>query len=234
MCTQDQETQGPCARRQIENLMGRYEYFHTAGLDEHCFELFAQRTPGTKVAIAQLGIYDGIESIRRFYVGAGSLGPSRKGVLIVHTLTTPVIEVAADGQSAQGVWISPGVETAPGGHTAPAALEDGVWVSRLTDVDRNATRIRATWAWVRYGADFVLEDGCWRIWHLAIHRLFTAEHDRDWLDPPPRQLPPFPDELMPDQPNPHDWTFNRDAIVDNVPAPPEPYDTWDNARAYVQ
>lgn len=31
------------------------------------------------------------------------------GILPVHSLTTPVIEVAADGKTARGVWISPGL-----------------------------------------------------------------------------------------------------------------------------
>ena len=31
----------------------------------------------------------------------------------VHTLVTDVIEVAADGKTARGIWISPGTETAP-------------------------------------------------------------------------------------------------------------------------
>jgi len=155
-------------------------------------------------------------------------------VLIVHTLTTPVIEVAGDGLTAQGVWISPGVETVPGGHTAPAQLEDGVWVSAEEQIDLADQGFRATWAWVRYGVDFVVEDGEWRIWRLAIHRLFTALHDQDWLDTLPRHLPPFPDELKPNRANPHDWVFSRDAVIENVPAPPKRYETWDEARAYVR
>ncbi|KAF2124103.1 hypothetical protein P153DRAFT_390654 [Dothidotthia symphoricarpi CBS 119687] len=36
-----------------------------------------------------------------------------KGLIIEHTVTTPVIDIAEDGQTAKGVWISPGHETFP-------------------------------------------------------------------------------------------------------------------------
>ena len=43
--------------------------------------------------------------------------PILEGVLLVHYLATPMIEVAEDGKTARGVWRSPGIEAVlpPGG-----------------------------------------------------------------------------------------------------------------------
>ena len=37
--------------REIENLMAKYAYLHTAGMHEDTVELFAQETPGVRVEI---------------------------------------------------------------------------------------------------------------------------------------------------------------------------------------
>jgi hypothetical protein len=69
------------------------------------------------------------------------------GDLVLHTLTTPDIEVADDGQTAQGVWISIGLAGKTG--------QDG--------------KVQYNWFWEKFGVDFVKEDGEWKIWHFQIH-----------------------------------------------------------------
>ena len=51
------------------------------------------------------------------------------GELIMHSLTTPIIEVAVDGNTAKGTWYSPGQVTQFGG---------------------------GNWIWERYGVDFAI------------------------------------------------------------------------------
>src|ERR1700683_3878720 len=92
--------------------VGPDSYWHSAAMHSECVDLFALRTPGVRVEM-MWGIYTGPEGIRRCYEGwHRHLGPEADiGSMHMHTLTTPVIEVAEDAQTARAVWISPGHET---------------------------------------------------------------------------------------------------------------------------
>lgn len=83
--------------------------------------------------------------------------PTTKGLMIEHTLTTGMIEVADDRGTAKGIWISPGHETFP-----------------------MAGECRPHWSWGRYGVDFVREDGQWKIWHLHVLTTFRTPYDQSW------------------------------------------------------
>jgi hypothetical protein len=197
---------------QIQNLMSRYEYWHTAGMHEKVLDMYAKKTPGVSVEIANLGIYEGQEGIRRFWIGANmQADQNRVGLMIVHTLTTPVIEVAGDGKTAKAIWISPGHETVPRGG-----------------------KFTALWSWNKYGVDFVKEDGVWRFWHFHLYRMFKSPYDKSWVDIPLVPNPVLPDELKPDRPPTNNWVYSTTATTENIPAPPEPYDTWDESSAYVK
>ena len=55
---------------EIQNLMSRYEYLHTAGLHEETAEMFAKNIPGVRAEIGPWGVYEGTEGIRRLYWGS--------------------------------------------------------------------------------------------------------------------------------------------------------------------
>lgn len=219
---------------EIQNLMSRYEFFHVAMLNQECVDLFVKKTPGAKLEIAHLGVYDGIESIKRFFLVAnkpfgGERG--RIGQMHLHTLTTPVIEIAGDGKTAQAVWLSPGVET--GGR-------------------RDNGETNASWAWVKYGIDFAKEDGDWKMWHFGMFRIFECAYNESWAATPPgsadgsnpnltnyealrsKLLNAMPAEAKPDRANSYSWIYSPKVAWENVPKPPEPYETWDDALAYVK
>jgi SnoaL-like domain len=73
-----------------------------------------------------------------------------EGAMMQHTLAIPVIEIAGDGQTAKGVWMSPGHEA----HT----------------IDGKQTSI---WCWGTYGEDFIKENGQWKIrnHHVYLNRM---------------------------------------------------------------
>jgi hypothetical protein len=196
------------AVHEIQNLMGRYEYFHVAGLDEQIIALFAQKTPGTKLELNR-GVYEGIEGVRKFVMATAKGEGDRIGHLHLHALTTPVIEVAADGKTAQGVWVSPGVETGP----APNG------------------EFHADWSWLKYGVDFVKEDGQWKFWHLHMYRVFTVPFNKSWAEMPPPTPRTAPEA---DRPATFHAGYSPTAAPENVPAPPTPYSTWDDSRAFVK
>ena len=128
------------------------------------------------------------------------------------TMSTPVIEVAGDGKTAKGVWISPGHET-------------GTVKGKL----------KAHWAWLKYGADFVREDGKWKFWHLRVFGIFFTPYDKSWVESslPPGGAVPLPDELKPDRTTTYWTSYSPTGKTELIPAPPDPYETWDEATAYV-
>ena len=191
---------------EIQNIMGRYEYLHTAGKQEETAELFARKTPGVTAEIANWGVYEGYEGVRKLYVGLHNyIEGDRKGQLNMHTLTTPVLEVAGDGKTAKGVWLSPGSET---------------------------TKVRgkpqAFWAWCKYGVDFVKEDGKWRIWHFHVYGVFHTPYEKSWTESPKFERSYVPDELKTDKPSSRPfWVYSPETTTDDAPMPPAPYETWD-------
>ena len=68
------------------------------------------------------------------------------GQLLLHVTTTAIIEVAEDGKTAKGFWYSPGMIKETGGG--------------------------ASAMWEAYGADFVKEEGGWKLWHLHMYTDF--------------------------------------------------------------
>jgi hypothetical protein len=143
-------------RQEIENMMGRWEYLHAAGLAAQTAGFFAQTTPGVRI-VNDGGRFVGGENVRAFVTGLG--GGPRSGSLHLRTLTTAVIEIAADGDTAQGLWLSPGA--------LAAVKQDGS---------------EAQWSWIKLGVDFVRESGTWRIWHYRHYEIFTTSFDQPWRD----------------------------------------------------
>jgi hypothetical protein len=192
---------------EIQNLMGKYIYYAAAGMHEEVIKLFALKTPGVRATRAALGVWEGAEGIERLYVKFRHyLEGERVGKMNLHPLTTPVIEVAADGKTAKGVWIAPGVSVSPK---------------------------RALWEWVKYGIDFIKEDGKWKFWHKHDYGIFLTEHGKSWVEVPEKpNYPIVPDEYKPDRPNPYEKAYSPNTKTELIPIPPEPYETFDEKNAY--
>ena len=71
------------------------------------------------------------------------------GQLLLHVTTTAIIEIAEDGKTAKGYWYSPGM---------------------IAESGSSANSI-----WEAYGADFVKEDGEWKLWHLHMYTDFMCQ-----------------------------------------------------------
>jgi len=127
-----------------------------------------------------------------------SEGVTEKMAASIHlqALTTPVIEIAGDGETARAVWISPGIEG-----TEPA--------------------------WMKFGCDFKKQDGEWKIWHLHVYGFMTG------LEPGYAFTPDIEPENGADKAPTTNWEFSRQAsFIPYEPEPPQPYDTWDYARIH--
>ena len=122
----------------IQNLMSRHEYMHAAGRNlEELDNYWVSRT-GPYAATATFGspawVMYSLDVIRGAY-GEGSRSDAQKAQTtlagldptvkttpdafgagaewVMHNSTTPVIEIAGDGKTAQGAWYSPGIGVMP-------------------------------------------------------------------------------------------------------------------------
>lgn len=195
------------AVNEIQNLMAKFEYFHTARMHDDVAKLFATEHEDVFFSLDGIGVFSGQEGIQRLFGRFFPLiqGPDPKGLMRIHTVTTPVLEVAGDGQTAKGIWISPGTETAtpPGGD-----------------------KPEGTWVWSYLECDFVRESTGWKIWHYTLHPIFKTPYDTSWVDTVylPPDGDPLPAEIGPDKPNPNWHAYAPDSVRTLDPAPPAPYE----------
>ena len=206
MASLEKEIERLQAVTEIQNLVGRYAVVHTPKTMAKSWELFALKQPDVSVEIAMWGVYVGGEKIKKLYATMGE-GTPIPGTMFEHQFTTPIIEVARDGQTAKGLWFSPGHETPP---------VEG--------------KPEARWCWGKYGADFIKEDGEWKIWHFHFYDTFMIPYDRSWVDTPQPSIDVAPETeagLRADKPATRRSTYFPTDIREPMPWWPEPYQTWD-------
>jgi hypothetical protein len=138
------------------------------------------------------------------------------GNTVLHVLTTPIIEVADDLQSAKGVWYTPGMALSAGDGITPQAY----------------------WIWERYGVDFIREDGKWVLLNVQVNTDFISPMGKPLTLPESSatmgsessqaQLGPGPDGIVvpgPDIPVPTYQDYSVTRVPSLVPRLPEPYKT---------
>ena len=197
------------AAQACRNLMGRYSYLHTAFRNKEFMELWAKRDDVSQTM--PFGKFVGYEGVYQSYVGFHRDHPEdheqRRGLMMIHEMCTDVIEVAADGKTAKGIWISPGTETAP-----------------------SPGKEKGAWCWGKYEVEFIKEDGVWKFWHMTLYPLFLTPYNRSWGEP---ALKMAGNGEMPDMgPYCHPlekpfWEYGPDAIYpEDEPAVPQRYDSY--------
>jgi len=199
--------------------VGKLEFLFTANMFSAIVELFAKTVP-QKIEIGPLGVWDGIDAAYRCYHGfhnwTSKIGVPVEGQMMQHMLATPIIEMAKDGRTAKGVWMSPGHEIRVVG-------------GKLT----------AFWLWGTYGDDFIKENGAWRIRNQHVYLNIFTPFNVPWTVPFAGDVndifpPGLPDEWKPNRPSTYLWMYSPSAVTELVPVPPEPHDTYDPATDYVQ
>ena len=199
------------AAQACRNLMGRYSYLHTAFRNKEFMELWAKRDDVSQTM--PFGKFVGYEGVYQSYVGfhGDRNNPEDyeqlRGLMMIHEMCTDVIEVAADGKTAKGIWISPGTETAP-----------------------SPGKEKGAWCWGKYEVEFIKEDGVWKFWHMTLYPLFLTPYNRSWGEP---ALKMAGNGEMPDMgPYCHPlekpfWEYGPDAIYpEDEPAVPQRYDSY--------
>jgi hypothetical protein len=160
---------------EVQNVFSKHCYYHEAGKHREEMKDLWVKKDGEFAKTAKWtqprGVNNGYDAIWKFYViykekelaqnleDISKVDPTIKnlpenlgigGEWASHTQTTAVIEVAGDGKTAKGVWQSPGLNF-------------------YTKVKDGKINKRGAWFWEKYGADFVKEDGKWKIWHINMY-----------------------------------------------------------------
>jgi SnoaL-like domain len=176
-------------RGEVENLFSTYMYLHNAFRDEEIIPFWVKPgTPGVHAQYSNLGVYTTWESVTEYHRDR----PTPVGKLIFHYTTTPVIEVAEDGETAKGTWIMTGLES---GLTDPEVAEQQPdYFFEPDDVD--GKKVWAHWVWCKYGVDFLKQDGVWRIWHFRCFEVARAPFHENWIKFQSRGAESFDQDLM--------------------------------------
>lgn len=198
---------------EIQNLMGRYEFFHSCGQDSYIARnLFAYWHPDANSEYGPLGVFDAQGSVDFFdnqscMMTDGTFYRPAPGNAIIHQVTTPCIEIAEDGKTAKGTWLSIGGELMGGemyrgpmiapGEELPKDLPAGGPPMGAGGPPEGAggpppqgehdgpppqqgSGFRIDFAY--YAEDFVKDDnGKWWILHHHVCDRWTAELDTDFL-----------------------------------------------------
>lgn len=226
----------------IENLVSRYQYYFAAGLGDRIVdELWAHEVTTVSNEFGASGVYRGLRKVRTYY--QKDVVPGRFNM---HTMTTPAIEIAGDGKTAKGVWMSIGVET-DAGDLGPKPVEGYEQRKLLTSTTADGKRFKAEWMWQKFEIEFIKEKTGWKIWHLHAYDVFRCPYDENWVTYAEKRFqidglgieaiytknvpygPDEPPENNADVPTTSHWQYTVDAAPVLCPEPPEPYETMDTS-----
>lgn len=165
--------------RAIENIMSKYAFLtYYKRFDEALSKFWTQDSPTLTTNDKK---FTGYAALRRHLVDQGEaetregneamrklfpqeLGDKKDsemwgaGTAVVHTITTPVIELAEDEQTAKGMFYSLG---------------------SCTEIDPEKGPV-AYWVWEKYAVDFIRESDGWKIWHMVVLTDFKTPVGKNW------------------------------------------------------
>ena len=139
-------------------------------------------------------------------------GDRAQGCLFHHPVSTGLVQEAYDGQTARGLWYCISQET----------------------LRQTETEADARWYMEKLAIDFLKEDGQWKIWHVVVATDLQSEAGANYMeqkvDLPDAENAAFVEFGTPNLPmRTHNERYNW---LDNYPAPPVPYKTFDEDNSY--
>ena len=227
-------------RNDVENLFSRYMYLHSAFEDHLIPALWVKKgTPGIHAQYSNNGVYNTWDSIMVYHQDR----PHPTGKLVFHYSANPMIEVAADGKTAKGLWVVAGVESGLASMASAAHAPAYMYTDSIVD----GKKVWAHTIQLKYGVDFLKQDGEWKIWHFHCFEVSRSPYGMDWITFASKaQNQTYSNDLMyfgddgkpvfmpkPDAPatilnNPYrtDKSQSLDAV------PPQPYQTFADTFEY--
>ncbi len=190
---------------EIANLQGRYMYYLEGHRYVEVLDLFSEHDATVSVEIGESGVYVGRAKVEAMFLHILKPFFTMPGMMPLHMLTTPVIEVARDGVRGWGMWQTIGCNSFP-----------------------SEAGLKAVWQQGTYDNAYVKEDGRWKILRMRWLANFRTSFDKGWVQEPLYHLAPLdwrqlPPEHRPDVPGSEAFeAYNPADVRRRAPAPPEP------------
>lgn len=218
------KAEGTC---QIQNLMGRFVFYQSVGDYRSIYEKLYDSEPSHSFEESTSGVMrddgDKPDKIFRYFQRRYGISDNEedaallRGRLVLNALTSPVIEIEDDLCHARGIWITTGHET--------TVFHDGdaqhIPTVERCNPDADGKRHIAEWVWLKFGGEFVLERGAWKLHALHIYDILRTPYDKDWVSYSSER---FEDDLAanailnfgkypfpPDGPTTYHWQYTSDA-----------------------
>ncbi|MCR5785837.1 MAG: nuclear transport factor 2 family protein [Eubacterium sp.] len=170
---------------EIQNVMSRYIFYlengNIAGVWD---DLFTHEREDVKMEIMDAGGYIGPEHVKRAYytmsglvdlegnpapkksAGMSNTNTDRAALLLMLTISTPMIEVSEDGKEAWGQWHLFGPHS-----------------NRVFDPASGNKKDTAFWIAGKYDNEFVKDsDGQWRFKSVRAINWLRTPYDKSWLE----------------------------------------------------
>lgn len=223
-------------RREIMNLAGKYVTALLLKQEGSLFDRFWTKNPDSSLSFND-GSYLGPAAIRDYYAFRaesaalqsrllGQMFPDRLGALTEEErfgagqlqalpITTPVIEIAGDGETAKGLWHIQGAEN---GLTPAGPL--------------------SFWALGFLAIDFLKQEENWKLWHVFHAEDIHAPMGEHWLRPERREPIPGFEALTALSAPAYSITrqnhiaYNPERPFTPPPMPPEAYEHFAETFSY--
>ncbi len=212
----------------IANIMGAYTFLTCYKQHQRQFESWSKNEPTITL---NTGKYVGYEAVKGFFVDYNQeqtkwanevmrklypedLGGKSDeeiwavGSNTVLTFTTPIIEVAFDGQTAKGLWYVYGTTT-----------------------EVYSKGPKAAWNFGKCAVDFIKEDGVWKIWHMTMFTDIECPLGQNWGSAKMYEHEGV-EAPKPTEAGEFYKSFGEDYVFAIKPEMPEPYDTFANTFSY--
>jgi hypothetical protein len=195
----------------VQKLMGAYTVNFSPKYMCRALDFYALDRPDVSVEIGDRGVFVGEPALRKLFTELFAM--DHAGNLLIHYLATPMIEVAADGNSVRGVWRSPGIEAVvPPGGGQPVPL----------------------WSFGAYAVDFIRVGPTWKILHLHWFRTIKCSYREAWVD----DLSMTRTGALPGSDFAHPTTFHNpytpESVQEPVPPCPPPFESMGSKDWMIQ
>ena len=225
-------------KREIKNLMGKYVQALTIRWDDKLWELFwSQKQPDVSLGINE-GYYAGPEAIQAYY-NATKAYITRCGKLMQELFPKELGDKSDEELYGVGVFEQKPIQSGVVRVAGDRKTAKGLWVCNGNSSQIGPAGPTANWTWGYFAADFVLEDGQWRIWHLLYLEDIKSRCGQNWAAPQ-EVLPPRPEfaglaETGIPEPNVKRTLRERytpDRVFTPTPPVPVPYESFGDTFSY--
>lgn len=227
--------------RQIMNAMGKHVFGYYGQIQEEELEKYWSKRDDIVYAHGSMAYYDR-ENVYNYYTGMttalkeqgrqvaekfygqkfdAQYGPGYK---VMNMLLSPYIEIARDRQTARGVWMA---------------------YAYMSHLNQETGKPDTSLGLSRYSAEFIREDGQWKIWHRVDHVECGLQYQGmgSMMPPLPKgdkkvdgpSSPPMPAIQYVGQKTLTQRSGTNSPCEPSYPEPkiPEPYETWAEENSYI-